>query len=217
MVRGAPLVLFALDRDGTVILSEGGGMASFGFHPGLGIGESVFDLYKDEPAVLDCARRALSGEEVDAIITVASGTFAVRYSPQLNEDGEVTQVIGLTTDITPRERAEEELLRRVAFDHLTHRLFTHFIEIAPDDSTSPEQFDAAIREALAEVGRFAGAARSYILEKSHDERALRKTYEWCADGIQPTIDLLRGDTDRGRSVGDGTNRSGQGDTCSRDR
>ena len=97
----------------------------------------------------------------------------------------------MITHLPPREQAEAELRSRLEFDQLTHRLFTHFIDIAPDDSTSPEQFDAAIREALAELGEFAGAARSYILEKSDDEGALRRTYEWCAEGIAPTLDLLR--------------------------
>ncbi|MEX1125256.1 MAG: GAF domain-containing protein [Acidimicrobiia bacterium] len=191
VVTGAPVVLFALDAQGTFTLSEGAGLASLGLLPGEAVGKSVFDLYSDEPAVLDFVHRALSGEEVAAIVTIQGVTFAVHFSPQLNEDGEVDQVIGVATDITPQERAEGELRRRVAFDHLIHRILTQFIEIAPDDNTPPEQFDAAIRQALAEVGHFAGAARSYILEKSDDGGVLTNTYEWCAEGIEPTIEGLR--------------------------
>lgn len=191
VVTGAPVVLFALDGQGTFTLSEGAGLAALGLLPGEAVGKSVFDLYSDEPAVLDCAHRALSGEELAEIVTVRGVTFAVHYSPQLNEYGEVDQVIGVATDITPQERATAELQRRIEFDRLVHRTLTQFIAIAADDATTPEQFDAAILQALGEVGRFADAARSYILEKSDAGDVLRNTFEWCAEGIEPTIEGLR--------------------------
>ena len=109
----------------------------------------------------------------------------------------------------PQERAEEELRRRVAFDDLIRRTFTSFMEIAPDDSTSPEQFDAAILVALAEVGRFWGAARSYILERSDDETALSTTYEWCAEGMPPRPSRASGSSNGSGAVGDRADRRGR--------
>jgi signal transduction histidine kinase len=192
VVTSAPLVLFAFDSEGTFTLSEGAGLASLGLEPGYSVGKSVFDLYETEPAVLECVHRALAGEEVAEVVTVTGITFAVRFSPQLDEWDEVFQVIGVATDITPQERAEVELRQRVAFDSLIHRTFTSFIEIAPDDSTSPRQLDDAILAALAEVGRFTDAARTYILEKSYDGSSLSTTYEWCVEGTVPTVDGLAG-------------------------
>ena len=191
MVTGAPVILFALDKHGTITLSEGAALASLGLEPGSSVGESVFELYRDQPALLDYTRRALSGETVAATLTLQGVTFDVRYSPQLDEHGELDQVIGVATDITPQERAETELQRWVAFDRLVHRIFTQFIEIAPDDSVTPEQFDAAILRALGEVGRFADAASGYILEKTDTGDVLDRTYEWCADGVEPVPDGLR--------------------------
>jgi signal transduction histidine kinase len=191
VVTGAPVILFALDADGTFTLSEGAALASLGLEPGSSVGKSVFDLYRDQPAVLDCVNRALAGETLTATLSVGSVTFDVQYTPQLNEWGEVDQVIGVATDITPQERAESELHRLVTFDRLVHRIFTQFIEIAPDDSATPEQFDAAILQGLGEVGRFAGAARGYILEKSDIGDVLNRTYEWCAEGVEPVPDEIR--------------------------
>ncbi len=185
VVMGAPVILFALDTHGTITLSEGAALASLGLEPGATVGESVFDLYHDQPAVLDCIRRALSGEKVTTNLTLQGATFDVHYSPQLNEHGEVEQVIGVATDITPQERAESELQRWVAFDRLVHRIFTQFIEIAPDASVTTEAFDAAILQALGEIGRFAEASRGYILEKTDAGDVLNQTYEWCADGVEP--------------------------------
>jgi signal transduction histidine kinase len=191
VVKSAPLILFALDRDGIFTLSEGTGLESLGIPPGYSIGTSVFDLYGSELAVLDAARRALAGDEVVEVVTIRGVTFAVRYSPQFDESGEVFQVVGVAIDITPQKRAEGELGRRVAFDSLIHRTFNSFIEIAPDDITSLKQLDAAILEALAEVGGFTEAARTYILEKSDDGDSLSTTYEWCAAGTAPTTEGLR--------------------------
>jgi len=193
VVMGAPVILFALDPKGTITLSEGAALAALGLEAGGSVGESVFDLYRDQPAVLDCIRRALSGERLTATLTLQGVTFDVQYSPQLTEDGEVEQVIGVATDITPQERAESELQRLVTFDRLAHRIFTQFIEIAPEDSATPEQFDAAILQALGAVSGFAGATRGYILEKADIGDVLNQTYEWCADGVEPV-------PDRGRTI-----------------
>ncbi|HLF42569.1 MAG TPA: GAF domain-containing protein [Acidimicrobiia bacterium] len=191
VVTGAPVILFALDPQGTITLSEGAALAALGLEPGASVGKSVFDVYQDQPEALSYVHRALAGEAVAAILTIREVTFAVHFSPQFDQDGELDHVIGVATDITPQQRAETELHRLVAFDRLAHRIFTDFIEIAPDDSATPEQFDAAILQALAEVGRFGGAARSYILEKSDLGDVLTNTYEWCAEGVEPAAEALR--------------------------
>jgi PAS domain S-box-containing protein len=191
VVTGAPVILFSLDSDGTITFSEGAGLAALGIQPGELVGLSAFEVYGEEPALLDCARRALAGEDVAAIISMRGLSWAVRYSPQLGEDGRVVRVIGVATDITAQQQAESELRARLAFDDLIHRIFTEFIRIPPDDVTTAELYDSNISRALGEVGRFIGATRSYILESSYDGGALVNTYEWCADGIVPIIGSLR--------------------------
>ncbi|REG14222.1 PAS domain S-box-containing protein, partial [Archangium gephyra] len=63
LIAHAPVVLFSLDRDGIVTLSEGQGLETLGFKARQVVGMSVFDLYRAEPGVLTQVRRALSGEE----------------------------------------------------------------------------------------------------------------------------------------------------------
>lgn len=190
-VSRAPLILYAFDGDGVCTLAEGAGLRKLGLQPGETVGTSVFDTYEGQSGVLDCVRRALAGQEVSEVVTVQGITFAIHSSPQFDEFGKVFQVIGVATDITPQARAEAELRRRVDFDDLIRRTSTSFIQIEPDDSTSPEQFDAAILVALGEVGQFWGAARSYILERSDDGSALSITYEWCAEGTEARTDELQ--------------------------
>ena len=52
-----------------------------------------------------------------------------------------------------------------------------------------EDFDAAIDEALASIGRFAGVDRSYLF--SIDGDFLNNSHEWCAPGIRPEITNLQ--------------------------
>lgn len=184
------MVLFALDRHGAFILSEGAALSTLGLEPGEVVGRSAFEVYRDEPAVLDCVRRALSGEQVSTILTVGTLTLAVQCSPQHDAQGEVESVSGVVTDVSQVRQAESELPRRLAFEQLLHRVSANLVKVAPDRAAAPAEIDEAIRQALAEVGRFAGADRGYIFEKSPDVATVTNAYEWRADGIESQLDRL---------------------------
>ena len=79
-------------------------MASFGMRPGDTVGESA--LAMDElPEVVENVRRALSGEEVSALVKLGEATFETRYTPVRDgggEGGEVTGVVGVAFDVAGR-------------------------------------------------------------------------------------------------------------------
>ena len=108
VVQSAPMVLFALDREGDFTLSEGRGLKALGLQPGERVGRSVYDVYADCPKVLDGVRRALDGETVSALIETGELTFDTRFFPVRDESGEVSAVSGVATDITERVQAERE-------------------------------------------------------------------------------------------------------------
>lgn len=112
VVTGAPVVLFALDREGTFVLSEGKGLDALGLGPGEAVGRSAFDMYRDVPQLLDNIRCALAGEEVTSVVELGGSTFESRYSPLRGDDGEVVGLIGVATDISERRRAEESLIQQ---------------------------------------------------------------------------------------------------------
>ncbi|MDP2858534.1 MAG: PAS domain S-box protein, partial [Bacillota bacterium] len=109
VVSSAPIVLFALDREGVFTLSEGKGLAALGLKPGEVVGRSVFDVYRDVPEIGEKVRRALAGEEFAATVEAAGLTFDCKYTPLRDQDGEVAGVIGVATDITEHKRAEAQL------------------------------------------------------------------------------------------------------------
>ena len=102
VIENAPAVVFLLDREGTVTLSGGKGMASFGMRPGDTVGESALAM-DDLPEVVANVRRALSGEEVSALVKLGEATFETRYTPVRDgEGGEVTGVVGVAFDVAGR-------------------------------------------------------------------------------------------------------------------
>ena len=111
VVSNSPIVLFALDRDGVFTLSEGKALAALGLAPGQVVGQSVFDVYRDHPAIVADVRRALAGEEFSSTVEVGPLAFETRYSPLRDAEGNLAGTIGASTDISERRRLEDRLLR----------------------------------------------------------------------------------------------------------
>ena len=110
-VNAAPVVLFALDPAGVFTFSAGKGLQDMGLRPGEVVGQSVFDLYRDTPEILDHARRALSGEEFTAIdeLPQLQRIYETRWAPARDSAGRPLGVIRVATDITERVQLQEQL------------------------------------------------------------------------------------------------------------
>jgi PAS domain S-box-containing protein len=100
--------------------------------------------------------------------------------------GDRTVWDGIEIDITERKQFEESLRRRLDFEALIMKISTGFI------NRRPEELDRGIDEALAEVGQYIGADRSYIFQFSDDATLMDNTHEWCAEGVKPHVHLLKG-------------------------
>ncbi len=108
VMSSAPVILFALDASGIFTLSEGKGLEALGMTPGAVVGRSVFDVYRNEPGLLEHARRALAGDVLTVVDELRGVTFETRWMPLSDEQGIVTGVTGVATDITERRRSEDE-------------------------------------------------------------------------------------------------------------
>jgi len=140
VVTNAPLVLFAVDREGIVTLSEGKGLAALGLQPGQVVGSSVFDLYGDVPQIVDDVRRALAGETVLSQVELGELAFEAAYGPVVDDDGELAGAIGVATNVTERRSLERRLHHRAFHDGLT-------------DLANRALFGQRMSEAVAQGGR----------------------------------------------------------------
>jgi len=102
----APIVLFAVDRDGVFTLSEGEGLRLMGLRPGQHVGQSYFSLYGGLPDSGASMRRALAGEEATTLNAFGGLVFEPRWRPTRDPDGTVSGVIGVSADVTARTRLE---------------------------------------------------------------------------------------------------------------
>ena len=112
VVTNAPIVLFALDRDGMFTLSTGKALGVLELKPGEIVGQSVFEVYRNEPSIIKHARQALAGETLNVVDTTKDGlVWETRWTPLRDQPGNVVGVTGVVTDVTQRFRAEQERAR----------------------------------------------------------------------------------------------------------
>ena len=130
VVGSASLVLFATDKNGVLTLSEGEGLKALGLKPGELVGQSLFELYRDNPQIIQNIRTALSGRAISSDVSVGDLVFDARYTPLRNEVNEIVGVIGVATDITESRKAQQALQEneeryRELFENANDVIYTH--------------------------------------------------------------------------------------------
>ena len=73
----------------------------------------------------------------------------------------------------------DALRQRLAFEDLQTRVASTFVQLAAGE------IDDGVGRALAEIGRWAGADRAYVLLVDDRRRVLEAAHEWTADGVDP--------------------------------
>jgi rsbT co-antagonist protein RsbR len=134
ILDAAPLVLWALDKNGQFTMAEGRGLEGLGSKPGEWVGRDALADWKGTPAEA-AMRRALAGEEFRANITVAGPHhYDVWYVPIRDAEGAPDGMFGLALDVTKEREASAALAEKLALvEHQQSKIehFTRAINAAP--------------------------------------------------------------------------------------
>jgi PAS domain S-box-containing protein len=110
IIASVPIVVFAVDRKGTITFEDGLALKSLGFSPGAHVGESVLKAYGHSPEIPDHVRRALNGEDFTAQVQLGSVTLQAWYCPLRDQDATVSGYTGVAINITDLRRLERQIL-----------------------------------------------------------------------------------------------------------
>ena len=110
-VNCTPFVLWAIDNQGIFTLSEGRGLEALGLQPGQVVGKSVFDVYAAVPSLTDALRTTLAGGEFPHTVDIEGRLFETRTFRLNDAAGQPMGLVGMSLDITERQRAEAERMR----------------------------------------------------------------------------------------------------------
>lgn len=113
VVADAPVVLFALDREGRFAVAAGGGLGRLGAAPGDLVGRTVGQVVATFPAVVAGARRALAGRSDKVTVETGGRTLAVCFEPLFGGGAAPAGAVGVAVDVTDTARADraESLVR----------------------------------------------------------------------------------------------------------
>ncbi len=188
VITNAPLLIFALDRDGVFTLSEGQALAKLGLAPGEVVGLSVFEAYRAYPDVLGYVHRALAGETVSYTSDVGGGMWDNLLTPLRDEAGAVAGLIGVSVDVAERGAAEEalrtELGRQAAVVSIQQAVATA--------KAGPDALMALIAGCAQELTRAAGAVVELVEAEEVVYRAVSGTMEGYLGTRLPLVGTLSG-------------------------
>ena len=107
VLDNAPVIVWSVDPDRRFQLAEGSGLSLLGLEPGQIVGRTVAQQFPQVLQIIEATERALRGEAIEDIVTVAEHAFEYRYVPRRDDRGAVIGATGVAIDVTARHRAEQ--------------------------------------------------------------------------------------------------------------
>lgn len=109
VIAQSPIIVWATDANGIFTLSEGKALAELGLKPGEVVGQSLFELYRDNQAIVQACKQALQGNSITNITHAAGRSYHSSYDPIRDRNGVITGTVGVANDITELLRIESRM------------------------------------------------------------------------------------------------------------
>ncbi|MDO8141255.1 MAG: HAMP domain-containing protein, partial [Candidatus Brocadiales bacterium] len=131
----------------------------------------------------------IAGGNLSRTVDIRSGDEIGQLSMNFNQMTKSLEksYADLRQEIVGHKHTEELLQYRLKIEELIATISSNFINLAP------YEVDAGVSRALKIIGEFAVVDRSYVFQYADAERKkMNNTHEWCAEGIKPQINKLKG-------------------------
>jgi PAS domain S-box-containing protein len=152
---------------------------------GSGVREADLDVKKDELAQVRERIAAVfnTGKTYDYELTWTMPTgrtyFSIRLFPELDLNGSVVNVLGISRDITERKLAEKALDERLRFETLLTELSAAFANLLPNE------VDREIDKSLQTLAEFLRVDRASFFQFGEDWTRLYRSHSYTVPGIEP--------------------------------
>jgi PAS domain S-box-containing protein len=199
IITGAPVLLFAVDQDGIIRFEDGQGLAALGATRGANVGRSVMEVYTHLPTLRENARRALRGEQFEAIVESGLTVFDCWYSPTRDKDGKSTGYIGVATNISERHQLERQILEISDREHarigqdIHDGLCQHLVSLGFDANSLQGQLTSARRPEAKTARRIADYLDRAITEARQLSRGLFPV-RLAKEGLPPALEEMAATT-----------------------
>lgn len=137
VISSAPVVLYTMDMEGIITLSQGKALSSAGIKQNEVVGQSAFERNANHPAILETLHRAITGEAFSVVLENRQRWYSLSYSPLLDKTGDLDGSICVATDVTDMMRTQQAL--ELALQRLgdLERLKSEMIRVAAHDLKNP--------------------------------------------------------------------------------
>ena len=191
IIDSAPIVLFAIDREGVITFSAGVGPDPLGKKPGEALGWSAADLFVEHPHVVEGIRQALSGIDGRAELTQGERTFSFNLAPFRDAAGNTAGAIVVAIDVTEGRRTEAALRQSVEtlkqVDHNRRALLRRLVHAQEEErrAIASDIHDDSIQS------MFAVGLRLFSLRESMRDAAQIEQVDRLQQNVQQSTDRLR--------------------------
>jgi PAS domain S-box-containing protein len=191
IIDSAPIVLFAIDREGVITFSAGVGPDPLGKKPGEAQGWSAADLFVEHPTVVEGIRQALSGIDGRAELTQGERTFSFNLAPFRDAAGNTAGAIVVAVDVTEGRRTEAALRQSVEtlkqVDQNRRALLRRLVHAQEEErrAIASDIHDDSIQS------MFAVGLRLFSLRESMRDAAQIEQVERLQQNVQQSTDRLR--------------------------
>ncbi len=177
--------LYLYDKDLRYTLTNGTEMLKHGLSKEYLEGKTLREALGDDVAdILDFHyQSALEGKPSQTEVAFGEQYYFVKTVPIKNNQGVIDAGLAFVHNITEQKKAELELRRRLAIERFLIDVTGKFIGIY--------DFDDAVNKALADIGKFSKAGRTYLFQLRNNGEYMDNTHEWSTEGAAPQIAYLQ--------------------------